>query len=64
MIATDEQLRSAKIRLQDRDYCAHLLLKFRACRKENFPWVVKCEHEKHEYLHCQYAEYVIFIFIL
>lgn len=56
MVATEEQMRSAKLALKDRDYCAHLLLEFRGCRRENWPWVVKCQHEKHAYLNCQYDE--------
>ncbi|KAJ8920021.1 hypothetical protein NQ315_011671 [Exocentrus adspersus] len=59
MIATEEEMRSAKLPLEDRDYCAHLLINFLACRKDNWPWVVKCEHEKHEYLNCRHDDYVI-----
>jgi len=59
MIATEEEMRSAKLPLKDRDYCAHLLLKFRACRKDAWPWAVKCEHEKHAYLNCQYEDFVL-----
>ncbi|CAG9862047.1 unnamed protein product [Phyllotreta striolata] len=59
MIATEEEMRSAKIPLESRDYCAHLLLKFRDCRKENWPFPVKCHHEKHEYLNCQYDDFVL-----
>lgn len=59
MKATQEELESAKIDLKDRDYCAHLLLKFRKCRKDVWPWAVKCEHEKHEYLNCQYDDFVL-----
>lgn len=59
MIATPEQMESAKIPIQDRDYCAHLLLNFRKCRKDNWPFAVKCEHEKHEYLHCQHHDYIL-----
>uniref|UniRef100_A0A224XPG4 NADH dehydrogenase [ubiquinone] 1 beta subcomplex subunit 7 n=1 Tax=Panstrongylus lignarius TaxID=156445 RepID=A0A224XPG4_9HEMI len=58
MIATEEEMYSAKIPLNKRDYCAHHLLKFQKCRKEKFPWIYKCHHEKHEYLHCQYEEFV------
>lgn len=56
MLAKEEELKSAKIALKDRDYCSHLLLHFRACRKDAWPFVVKCEHEKHAYLNCQYHE--------
>ncbi|XP_072394809.1 NADH dehydrogenase [ubiquinone] 1 beta subcomplex subunit 7 [Diabrotica undecimpunctata] len=59
MIATEDEMRSAKLPLEDRDYCAHLLLKFRACRKENWPFVVNCHHEKHEFLDCKYEDFVI-----
>ncbi|KAI4461361.1 nadh:ubiquinone oxidoreductase b18-like subunit [Holotrichia oblita] len=57
--ATAEELQSAKVHPKDRDYCSDFLLKFRACRKDNFPWVVKCEHEKHAYLHCQHEDFVL-----
>nr|CAI5868181.1 unnamed protein product [Callosobruchus analis] len=56
MIATEEEMRSAMIPLEDRDYCAHHLLKYRGCRKEYWPWVYKCHHEKHAYLNCKYDE--------
>ena len=56
MIATQEEMESAKLPLEDRDYCAHLLIKYRACRADKAPWLYKCEHEKHEYLNCQYQE--------
>nr|CAI5868180.1 unnamed protein product [Callosobruchus analis] len=59
MIATEEEMRSAMIPLEDRDYCAHHLLKYRGCRKEYWPWVYKCHHEKHAYLNCKYDDFVI-----
>ncbi|GLH03287.1 Putative ubiquinone oxidoreductase ndufb7/b18 subunit [Gryllus bimaculatus] len=59
MIATVEEMNSAKLAMKDRDYCAHLLLKFRACRADVYPFVVKCAHEKHAYLTCEYEDYVL-----
>ncbi|KAJ9590190.1 hypothetical protein L9F63_016679 [Diploptera punctata] len=59
MIATQAEMESAKLPLEDRDYCAHLLIKYRACRADVAPWLYKCEHEKHEYLTCQYEDYVL-----
>ena len=56
MIATEEQMMSAKLPLENRDYCAHLALKILECRKEVWPWAYKCTPEKHEYLNCQYEE--------
>ena len=56
MIATEEEMISAKLPLENRDYCAHLAIKFQQCRKEVWPWAWKCAPEKHEYLSCQYEE--------
>jgi NADH dehydrogenase (ubiquinone) 1 beta subcomplex subunit 7 len=56
MIATVEEMESAKLPLADRDFCAHLLLKYRACRADKAPWLWRCGHEKHEYLQCEYEE--------
>ena len=52
------EMESAKIPLDKRDYCVDYLMKFLGCRNEKFQWVYKCHHEKHEYLHCQYEEYL------
>ena len=59
MVATPEEMESAKLDLQDRDYCAHHLLDYRACRADTFPFVYKCAHEKHVYLTCEYQDYVM-----
>ncbi|XP_076353574.1 NADH dehydrogenase (ubiquinone) B18 subunit [Tachypleus tridentatus] len=59
MIATQEEMESAKLPLEDRDYCAHLLLKHLACRVDQFPFVFRCAHEKHQYLDCQHEDYVL-----
>ena len=56
MIATEEEMKSAKLPLEDRDYCAHLLIKYKACKAKNWPWAVKCKHEKHEWDYCEYEE--------
>ena len=57
MTATQQEMESAKIPLDKRDYCAGTLLKYLECRADMFPMVYKCHHQKHEYLHCQYEEY-------
>lgn len=56
MVATDAEMESAKLELGDRDYCAHLLISYNSCRKEVWPWVYQCGHEKHEYQQCEYEE--------
>uniref|UniRef100_U5ESL6 NADH dehydrogenase [ubiquinone] 1 beta subcomplex subunit 7 n=1 Tax=Corethrella appendiculata TaxID=1370023 RepID=U5ESL6_9DIPT len=59
MIATEDEMESAKLPLQDRDYCAHLLLNYRSCCKDVWPWAFRCAHVKHEYLHCEYEDYIL-----
>ncbi|KDR19402.1 NADH dehydrogenase [ubiquinone] 1 beta subcomplex subunit 7 [Zootermopsis nevadensis] len=59
MVATLEEMESGKLPLEDRDFCAHILLKYRACRVDNAPWLWRCEHEKHEYLQCEYEDYIL-----
>lgn len=58
MKATQKQMADARIPLEYRDYCAHLLIPLNKCRGETFylPW--KCENERHSYEKCQYEEYV------
>lgn len=59
MIATEEEMRSAKLPIKDRDYCAHKLIQYRTCYRDKFPFVVRCSHEKHDYLNCQYDDFVL-----
>uniref|UniRef100_A0A182NH91 NADH dehydrogenase [ubiquinone] 1 beta subcomplex subunit 7 n=1 Tax=Anopheles dirus TaxID=7168 RepID=A0A182NH91_9DIPT len=59
MIATEEEMEAAKLPLEARDYCAHKLIQYRACRSDVWPWAYKCAHEKHEYLNCEYDDYIL-----
>uniref|UniRef100_A0A7R9B8T2 NADH dehydrogenase [ubiquinone] 1 beta subcomplex subunit 7 n=2 Tax=Timema TaxID=61471 RepID=A0A7R9B8T2_TIMSH len=59
MIATEEQMQSAKLPLEDRGYCAHKLLEYQSCRADVWPWAAKCHHEKHDYLNCEYEDYIL-----
>ncbi|CAL4063667.1 unnamed protein product [Meganyctiphanes norvegica] len=59
MVATQEEMEKAKIPLAERDYCAHLLINYRNCRQNVWPFAYQCAHEKHEYLNCQYDDYVL-----
>uniref|UniRef100_A0A7R9PM81 NADH dehydrogenase [ubiquinone] 1 beta subcomplex subunit 7 n=1 Tax=Timema genevievae TaxID=629358 RepID=A0A7R9PM81_TIMGE len=56
MIATEEQMQSAKLPLEARGYCAHKLLEYQSCRADVWPWAAKCHHERHNYLNCEYEE--------
>lgn len=59
MIATEEEMISAKLPYENRDYCAHLALQLLQCRKEVWPWTFQCSPEKHEYLECQYEDWIL-----
>ncbi|XP_076062681.1 NADH dehydrogenase (ubiquinone) B18 subunit [Oratosquilla oratoria] len=59
MVATQEEMESAKLPLKDRDYCAHLAIKYQACKHNVWPFVYQCAHEKHDYLNCEYDDYVL-----
>lgn len=56
---TKEEMISAKIPLKFRDYCVDKLLKYQSCRADSFPFVYKCAHERHEYMNCEYEDYVL-----
>lgn len=59
MIATLAEMESAKVPLDARDYCAHMLINLRSCIRDNFPLNYRCHHEREEYYECQYHEYVL-----
>jgi NADH dehydrogenase (ubiquinone) 1 beta subcomplex subunit 7 len=54
MKATREELQQAGIKLESRDYCAHLLIPLNKCRRKTLylPW--KCVDERHTYEACEY----------
>lgn len=56
MIASEAEMRSAKLPLEERDYCAHKKIEHLVCRAQVWPWAYKCAHEKHELMNCQYEE--------
>lgn len=58
MIATEAEMISAKLPLEERDYCAHKKIDYLACRADVWPWAYKCAHAKHEVLSCLADELV------
>ena len=60
MIATEEEMKEARIPVAWRDYCAHILIDLNACRKETMYRVDKCTELRHEYEKCQYEEYQLY----
>ncbi|PYH48674.1 NADH dehydrogenase [ubiquinone] 1 beta subcomplex subunit 7 [Aspergillus saccharolyticus JOP 1030-1] len=55
--ATSQEMSDARLPLQYRDSCAHLLIPLNRCRQQEYylPW--KCEDERHSYEKCQYEEF-------
>ena len=56
MIATEQEMKDARLPVSWRDYCAHILIKLNKCRKENSYMVNKCVELRHAYEKCQYEE--------
>lgn len=52
----DAEMEALRVDLDKRDFCAHLLIPFMACRLENYPFVYRCHHEKHAYTACELEE--------
>ena len=59
MIATQEEMDSAKVHPKYRDYCAHKYIEYQACLKNNRPFYWRCKHERHEYAECEFEDAVI-----
>ncbi|CAF0857412.1 unnamed protein product [Brachionus calyciflorus] len=57
--ASQDDLYWAKIPASRRDYCADHLIEFQRCRKQNYPFLSKCEHIKHEWDHCQNEDTIL-----
>ncbi|KAK4903840.1 hypothetical protein LTR66_017973 [Elasticomyces elasticus] len=55
--ATRQEMSEARLPMQYRDSCAHLLIPLNRCRQAEYylPW--KCEDERHSYEKCQYVEF-------
>ena len=52
MIATEQELRAAKIPKSEWDYCAHHRLDLLRCRADHFPLVYRCRGEAHTLSSC------------
>lgn len=57
MIATEDEMVSAKLPLEERDFCAHTKIEYLRCIADVFPWNYKCAHAKHAQATCLYDEY-------
>ncbi|XP_039628393.1 NADH dehydrogenase [ubiquinone] 1 beta subcomplex subunit 7 isoform X2 [Polypterus senegalus] len=59
MVATQEQMNLAQLPLEQRDYCAHHLMKLMKCKRDNWPNLMACQHERHDWDYCQHQDYVM-----
>jgi len=61
MIATEDEMVKAKLPLKHRDYCAHYYISYLKCKRDagRFMSLGACGHEKHEWEHCQYEDFVM-----
>lgn len=56
MVATEAEMISAKLPIEERDYCAHTKIEYLACLSDHWPLAYRCAHEKHAQAQCQYDE--------
>ncbi|MBN3272524.1 NDUB7 dehydrogenase, partial [Polyodon spathula] len=56
MVATQEQMNQAQLPIEQRDYCAHHLLKLMKCKRDNWPNFLACKHERHDWDYCEHQE--------
>ncbi|XP_072513311.1 NADH dehydrogenase [ubiquinone] 1 beta subcomplex subunit 7 [Salminus brasiliensis] len=58
-VATQEQMDMALLPLDQRDYCAHYLIKLMKCKRDHYPNFMACGHERHEWDYCEHKDYVM-----
>ncbi|XP_064296556.1 NADH dehydrogenase [ubiquinone] 1 beta subcomplex subunit 7 [Phalacrocorax carbo] len=59
MVATAQQLAGGRVPLEQRDYCAHHLLRLLRCHRDAFPVPWHCRHLRHAWDACQHRDYVM-----
>lgn len=59
MVATEEEMDSAKLIHRYRDYCAHKLIDLQGCLKNNRPFYWRCSHERHAFNECEFEDLVL-----
>ncbi|XP_058917899.1 NADH dehydrogenase [ubiquinone] 1 beta subcomplex subunit 7 [Kogia breviceps] len=58
MVATQQEMNDAQLALQQRDYCAHYLIRLLKCKRDHFPSFLACKQEQHGWDHCEHVDYV------
>jgi len=59
MKVTEAEMEAAGLTAEQRDYCAHTLIGFMKCRKQKFPYIAACKHERHVWEQCEYDDFVL-----
>lgn len=59
MVATPRQLSEGRVPLEQRDFCAHLLLRLLRCQRDAFPNAWACRPLRHHWDACQHHDYVM-----
>jgi len=60
MKTTNEEMDKYRLRLDERDYCAHILIDYYKCQTENWPSAsIYCGHLKHHWEQCQKDDQVL-----
>ncbi|XP_066128598.1 NADH dehydrogenase [ubiquinone] 1 beta subcomplex subunit 7 [Saccopteryx bilineata] len=59
MVATQQEMNDAQLVLQQRDYCAHYLIRLLKCKRDSFPNFLACKHEQHDWEYCEHLDYVM-----
>ncbi|EAW84436.1 NADH:ubiquinone oxidoreductase subunit B7 [Homo sapiens] len=59
MVATQQEMMDAQLRLQLRDYCAHHLIRLLKCKRDSFPNFLACKQERHDWDYCEHRDYVM-----
>uniref|UniRef100_A0A0K0F6E4 NADH dehydrogenase [ubiquinone] 1 beta subcomplex subunit 7 n=1 Tax=Strongyloides venezuelensis TaxID=75913 RepID=A0A0K0F6E4_STRVS len=60
MKVTMEEMDNWNLTTAQRDYCAHLLIPFLKCQRENAPFVGHtCDTERHNWDRCEYDDYLM-----
>lgn len=59
MVATQQEMNDARLVLQQRDYCAHYLIRLLKCKRDSFPNFLACKHEQHDWDYCEHLDYVM-----
>ncbi|XP_065521044.1 NADH dehydrogenase [ubiquinone] 1 beta subcomplex subunit 7 isoform X2 [Lathamus discolor] len=59
MVASPEVLAAARLPLEQRDFCAHHLVKLLRCKRDAFPEPWRCRDLQHHWEACQHRDYVM-----